>query len=398
MTERGGGGLFRHGRRASATLAAAAAALALGLPVAAADTDVVPQAPPTTKRNQTQAASVGTRLSVAVSSAGGTAVVISGQLLEQSNRPIPGNPVLVRIDGNVVGVVTTGANGEYSVRAPFPAPGNHRAEASFGGNGQLRAGDAAAQFVIEQPAAAPPPAATTSPPPTTEAPQTTAPPPTTAAPPASPVALTATVAPATAYPGAVIEVAGTLTMNGAPVSGAQVDVTIDWGGGTANTVTSETGAFSAVFTLPTTGAPPKATVALAFPGEDGVPAATGAVDVPIGAAPPSSAVPSPSVSRSTPTTAPLTALPTATASSAAPVPKQQAWSKGDLTRTVGTAIGFVALAALAVLATLWLVAFGGHRLLKGERRGFGSDFGARRSGRAARPTAPDPGPEDVRQD
>ncbi len=273
---------------------------------------------------------------------------LSGRLTS-GGQPVAGARIFLAIDARVVQQATTGGDGSYSASTGVPAPGDHVASATFGGDKTYPAATATDRFTVK-----------------TAAP-TTAPAPTTV--------IAATLSPSPIHAGGVLSVTGTLTSNGAPIDSARVDFACDFGGATAMSATDATGAFSTTMALPATGQPASLTVTVTYAGDSRFAAAKGTFKVQV--LPPStpSAVPSPSI-------APVSSLPPISQVTATHETVASSFARRDSATpasTVGLFLAAVALYAFGSLCVVWFLAWRRHELLPGERRGFGSDFGRRRS-------------------
>ncbi len=282
---------------------------------------------------------------------GDTTVTMTGRLMA-GNQPISGAKVFLAIDSRVVQQATTGGDGSYSASTGLPAPGDHIASATFGGDTNYRGAVATDKFTVKG-----------------SAPATTAPP----AVAVTVIAATLSTGPVRA--GGVLSVTGTLTSNGAPIDSARVDFSCDFGGATSMSATDATGAFTTTLALPATGQPSSLTVTITYAGDSRFPAAKGAFKVQVLPPDTPSPVPSPSI-------APASSLPPISQVTATHETVASSFARRDSATpasTVGLFLVGVALYAFGSLCVVWFLAWRRHELLPGERRGFGSDFGRRRS-------------------
>ena len=317
-------------------LAAAAWALILGcwlLPGQANAT--VPQAP-----------NPQSVLTLSADNGSGNTIVFSGTLTA-AGQPIPGADIIIALDMQAVGRVTTGGDGSYSTSTQLPSSGAHVATATFGGDKTYRPASATQRFSV--------------------APPTTAPPTTV---------ITAQLSPSPVAAGSVLVVSGTLASAGVAIDSARVDIACDFGGLSALGVTDAGGAFTTNFALPPAGQPTKLTVTIAYAGDNRFAAATATFQAPVTAAAPSSPVATPTIppASTPPPVAPANSTPTAVPSSATMTLRNATTPAA----TVGVVLGVVGVGAFTALSVLWVLAWRRHDLLPGERRGFGSDFGRRR--------------------
>jgi hypothetical protein len=295
-----------------------------------------------------QAPNQSTNLTVTVGDNNG-AVSLTGRLTA-GKQPIAGAQIFLAIDSRVVQQATTGADGSYSASTAAPAAGDHVASATYGGDVTYKGAVATDRFTV-----------------TTGGPAT--------APPAPATVIAATLSPSPVHAGSVLSVTGTLTGNGAPIDSARVDFSCDFGGATAMGATDATGAFNTTLALPATGQPASLTVTISYAGDSRFAAAKGTFKVQV--LPPStpSAVPSPSI-------APVSSLPPISQVTATHETVASSFARRDSATpasTVGLFLAAVALYAFGSLCVVWFLAWRRHELLPGERRGFGSDFGRRRS-------------------
>jgi len=321
-------------------LAATAWALVMGcwlLPGRAEAT--VPQAP-----NQQSVLTIS-------ASGNGNTLNISGSLAA-GGQPISGADIIITLDTQDLGHVPTGADGSYSTSTQLPNPGTHVVTATFGGDKTNRPASATQRFGVASPTTAPA---------TTAAPTTV---------------ITAQLSPNPVAAGSVLVVSGTLASAGVPIDSARVDITCDFGNGSALGVTDAGGAFTANLGLPATGQPSKLTVTVSYPGDNRFAAARATFQASVTAAATPSVVASPSTppASTDASVAPASSTPTAVASSAAMTLRNAATPAA----TVGVVLGIVGVGAFIALGVLWMLAWSRHDLLPGERRGFGSDFGRRR--------------------
>lgn len=294
-----------------------------------------------------QAPNQNTNLTV---TAGGdsSALTLSGRLTS-GGRPIAGAQIFLAIDSRVVQQATTGGDGSYSASTGAPAAGDHVASATYGGDKTYMAATATDRFTVKTGAATAPPAPTT--------------------------VIAATLSPSPIHAGGVLGVTGTLTSNGAPIDSARVDFSVDFGGATAMGATDAAGTFTTTMALPATGQPASLTVTISYAGDSRFAAARGTFKVQVLPPATPSAVPSPSI-------APISSLPPISQVTATHETVASSFARRDSATpasTVGLFLGAVALYAFGSLCVVWFLAWRRHELLPGERRGFGSDFGRRRS-------------------
>lgn len=296
-----------------------------------------------------QAPTQNSNLTLSVGGDGTTSISLTGRLTS-SGQPIAGAQVFLAIDARVIQQATTGKDGSFSATTGAPSPGDHVASATYGGDKTYRAATDSSRFTVR-----------------------TAPPTTAAAGPTSVIA--ATLSPSPIRAGGVLSVTGTLTSNGAPIDSARVDFSCDFGGATAMSATDAAGAFTTTLALPATGQPASLTVTISYAGDGRFAAAKGTFKVQVQAAATPSAVPSPSI-------APVSSLPPISQVTATHETVASSFARRDTATpasTVGLFLAAVALYAFGSLCVVWFLAWRRHELLPGERRGFGSDFGRRRS-------------------
>lgn len=316
-------------------LAAIACALVMGCWLLPGRADAtVPQAP-----NQPSALTVS-------AAANGNTLGISGSLTA-AGKPIAGAEIIVTLDTQTLGKVRTGGDGNYSTSTKLPDVGPHVVTATFAGDTTNRPASATQSFAVGAPA-------------TTAAPTTV---------------ITATLSPSPVAAGSVLLVSGNLASAGVPIDSARVDISCDFGSGTALGVTDAGGAFTANLALPATGQPPKLTVTVSYAGDNRFPPARATFQASVtAAATPSVATPSIAPPPTASSIAPATSTPSVVSSSAAMTLRNATTPAA----TVGVVLAIVGVCAFISLGVLWLLAWRRHDLLPGERRGFGSDFGRRR--------------------
>jgi hypothetical protein len=276
-------------------------------------------------------------------------VTLSGKLTS-GGQPIAGAQIFLAIDSRAVQQATTGGDGSFSASAGLPAVGDHVAAATYGGDKTYRGAAATQRFTVKDsgPTAPPAPVATV---------------------------ITASLSPSPIHAGGVLTVTGTLTSNAVPIDSARVDFSCDFGGATSMTATDATGAFSTTMALPATGQPASLTVTISYSGDSRFAAAKGTFKAQVLAQATPSAAPSPSI-------APVSSLPPISQVTATHETVASSFARRDSATpasTVGLFLGAVALYAFGSLCVVWFLAWRRHELLPGERRGFGSDFGRRRS-------------------
>jgi hypothetical protein len=317
-------------------LAATALALVMGCWLLPGRADAtVPQAP-----NQPSV------LTVSASGSGST-LNISGSLTA-GGQPISGAVIIITLDTQTLGQVSTGGDGSYSTSTNLPGMGTHVVTATFGGDKTNRQASATQRFAGGSP---------------------------TSAPPAPTTVITAQLSPNPVAAGSVLVVSGTLASAGVPIDSARVDITCDFGSTTALGVTDASGAFTANVALPATGQPSKLTVTVSYAGDNRFGAARATFQASVtAAATPSVAAPSIPPAPTADSVTPANSAPTPVSSSAA-MTLQNATTPAT---AVGVVLGIVGVGAFTALGVLWVLAWRRHDLLPGERRGFGSDFGRRR--------------------
>ena len=189
--------------------------------------------------------------------------------------------------------------------------------------------------------------------------------------------ITAQLSPNPVAAGAVLAITGNVSSAGVPVDSSRVDISCDFGGLTALGVTDASGNFSANLSLPSAGQPSKLTVTVNFAGDNRFAAAKGTFQAAVTAASASpSAVASPTIApeSSAPPISTAGATPTVVSSSTMTLQNPSA----PIT-TFEVVLGIVGAGSLTALCVLWILAWQRHYLMPGERRGFGSDFGRRRT-------------------
>jgi hypothetical protein len=295
----------------------------------------VPQAP-----NQQSALTVA-------AAANGNTLGISGSLTA-GGTPISGAEIVITLDTQNLGKVRTGGDGAYSTSTKLPDVGPHVVTATFAGDTTNRPSVATQRFAVGAPA-------------TTAAPTTV---------------ITAQLSPSPVAAGSVLLVSGTLASAGVPIDSARVDISCDFGSGSALGVTDAGGAFTANLALPPTGQPAKLTVTVSYAGDNRFAPANATFQASVtAAATPTVATPSIPPPPTAGSIAPATSTPSGVSSSAAMTLRNATTPAA----TVGVVLAIVGVCAFIALGVLWVLAWRRHDLLPGERRGFGSDFGRRSS-------------------
>jgi hypothetical protein len=288
-----------------------------------------------------------------VAQASGNQLILTGTLTA-TGQPIPNADVILTLDSQSVGKASTGGDGSYSSSTKLPDYGTHVVTAAYqGDNKTYRPALATQRFTLA---------------PATSAPATTAPPATV---------ITAQLSPNPIAAGSVLSVTGNVSSSGVPVDSSRVDISCDFGSQSLLGVTDASGNFTANFSLPAAGQPSKLTVTVNFAGDNRFSAAKATFQAAVTAAAASpSAVASPSIAPES--TAPpintATASPTVVASTTMTLQNPSA-----PVTTFEVVLGIVGAWSLTALSVLWVLAWRRHYLMPGERRGFGSDFGRRRT-------------------
>jgi hypothetical protein len=315
-------------------LAAIAWALVMGCWLLPGRADAtVPQAP-----NQQSALTIS-------AAANGNTLGISGSLTA-GGKPISGAEIIITLDTQTLGKVPTGGDGSYSTSTKLPDVGAYVVTATFAGDTTNRPDSATQRFAVAAPA-------------TTAAPTTV---------------ITAQLSPNPVVAGSVLVVSGTLASAGVPIDSARVDISCDFGSGSALGVTDAGGAFTANLALPATGQPAKLTVTVSYAGDNRFAPARATFQASVtAAATPSVATPSIPPAPTASSIAPASSTPSVVSSSAAMTLRNATTPAA----TVGVVLAIVGVGAFIALGVLWVLAWRRHDLLPGERRGFGSDFGRR---------------------
>ena len=281
-------------------------------------------------------------------------VTVRGSVRSTSGVAVPGIPVALSLGTTNQSVMTSG-DGSFSHRFPRPAAGTYTAHAAWSGDSHYSSNSGSTTVVV---------------------------------PALSKTGTTVTVAidPKEASPGQVISITGKLVSGNNPIAAAVVSLTSDFGDVDGMSVTGADGAFSAMMSIPTGNRFPSSfTVTVAYGGDAVYAASNAKASGSVKAVPTPVAEPTDSAdsdetldadTSSTNPNGPLSAGPTRSSGAAS---GSGSGTGGDgrmmIVEIVFLAVAFVAVATLLVLA---IVSHGHKALARGERRGFGSDFGKER--------------------
>lgn len=285
----------------------------------------------------------------------GAHVTISGRVLDAQGNAVARANVAVSLDGRNAGGASTDNGGGFSTRLLVPGTGVHDVVAMFAGDGQHTGSSASRSFGVGG-AVAPPQAVSNQ---------------------HANTVLTAAIQPEPVRVGSAFAVVGKLTSaTGQPLNQERLDIAGDIAGVTAMTITNADGSFSAGLSMPDTVRPLPATmtVTVSFAGDGAFEATTHQASAPLVAAvaPPRLATPSavaPSVTGPT-----LARGPDAVGGGASASDLSDGLAALSLWLTL--VILSLTAAALATLAGIWAISRRDTGLDHGERRGFGTDFGA----------------------
>jgi hypothetical protein len=280
----------------------------------------------------------------------GADIHVSGQAeTSDATATISGLAVTITVNDQSEGTVTTGDNGSFEMTVPTTGqPGDYTIVATWAGDTNYAA--AVASYHLSVAASAGPSCES---------------------------ALTLTLDPVAATPGAIVSVNGSLTCGATAVSAAMIDLTSTYGSIDAMVATNDDGTYAAAVTLPEDASFPSGyTVTAAFSGDGSFGAARAQIAGTI-SAPPS---PSPQADQSVAPSDPV-ASQSAEASvgtdggSAGDKPKTSAIIGGANMALLGVLFGSVAILAVVTLLVLGVISHRGKRLSLNERRGFGTSFG-----------------------
>ncbi|MDR2896996.1 MAG: hypothetical protein LBV30_10175 [Propionibacteriaceae bacterium] len=255
-----------------------------------------------------------------------------------SDQSTPGGLIIeLSVNGDSVGLVTTGADGSYSYTAVLPHPNVYEFNiiADWAGDTRYSAAQGSLQLTVCQPA------------------------------------MTLALDPAEANPGMVVAVAGSLLCGQTPITAAIVDLVSSYGDVDSFVSTGDDGSFSASLAIPEAETFPAGySIQANFAGDAVYPATAQEAAGSLVAAP-----------EPEPTVAPSTSAPAQPTSQPEVVDNQQG-SQSTASPVVPVdwsplALLCLAVALLAAITMVILLAVAHHskRLGSGERRGFGTDFG-----------------------
>jgi hypothetical protein len=269
-----------------------------------------------------------------------SSLTVAGSVRTFGGQGISGLPLTVALNDAAVGTTVTGPDGSYSYSGSRPQPSSYVVRVSWAGDSRYAAKAGVTQITVN-----PASKAATS--------------------------LTLTLDPPEAEPGASVGISGQLLSGGAPLGSALVSLAADQGDIDAMAVTAVDGTFSAMVVLPEGQVPAQYTVTATYAGDDVYEAskgqAVGTITTPPTPAetPPAAADPVPTPA-ATPTT---TATPTPAIAAARPAGTSASM---EIVRVAFFTVAIVAAGALLILA---IISNARKRLARGERRGFGTDFG-----------------------
>ena len=278
-----------------------------------------------------------------------TQVYITGAVRARMEPGAVGVTVAVSMGKNAHANVTTGNDGSFSHAFPRPTPGTYAIKASWAGNAEIAAASAEISFEVPEP-------------------------------PKAKTQLTVTVDPREVVAGQAVQISGTLMSDEAPVPSTMLSLTASYGNLDQMAVTDKDGKYVAVMSIPADDDFPDGySVTVRFSGDSVYEESQGRVSGSIKAAPKPEKTPKPSKSASpTPSATPTSTesvltQPTSTPSGAAVGDDTSGGSKHIMViEIIFLAVAFVAVGSLLVIG---IVSHGKKSLERGERRGFGSDFG-----------------------
>jgi hypothetical protein len=271
-------------------------------------------------------------------------VTVSGTVTTANGDGIPGLAVSITMDGSLVASAITGSQGGFSAAFGAPGAGRHSVMVEWAGDSQYSGASGGASFTI-----ATTPSKTSS-------------------------ALTLTLDPTSTMPGTLVTITGTLTGGGSGIGSALVTLGTTYGDVDATVATGGDGAFTATLSVPPDpDYPASITVTVAFGGDAVYNGSTNQATLAITAPPAPSATPSPSATPKPTTSASASATPTVGLNAGGTQPLD--FVSDTHLRIVGTAFSAVALVAIGSLLVLGIVSHANKKLGRGERRGFGTNFG-----------------------
>jgi len=288
---------------------------------------------------------ISVALSVTEAYIQGGSLYVTGNGRTVQGDPLDSAGIMVYVGEGLRGSTLTNADGSFTYATAAPGPGRVQIKAYYPGSEQYKSATATYPLTV-------PPAAGTA---------------------QAATAISISLSPTAATPGAVVAISGKLVSGSVPVGSAVVSLTTDYGTVDQATGTGADGSFKATVVV-TDGdnLPPSFTVTVSFAGDRYYAAATakatGTITTP-------EATPSPTPSE-TPSPTPT---PEPTPDVAGSVSSDASTPEGfDAPMSlVGAAFFTVALVAAGTLVILGIIAHDRRRLARGERRGFGTDFGKR---------------------
>jgi|GEM_PF-1574718 len=284
-----------------------------------------------------------TRLTVDDTGTDSTTGYVSGSVRSSSGDPVSGLYISVYLNDSLACNAVTDGSGRFSCSFARPAPGNYSVSAVWAGDSENGAARGTSSLTVSAVNRG--------------------------------TSLSLSLDPVQATTGDAVTVAGLLNSDSGPISGAVINLSTSYGDIQAKTATSADGTFTARVTFPDSDTTPSSFTVTASFGGDSV-------------FKPSTNTASGSLA-SRPTAAPLdTAAPTATApalpasnngtpspsAAGAMTPANTSGSSSPLA-AVEIIFFLVALVGAGALLVVGLISHQTTKLARGERRGFGTDFG-----------------------
>ena len=275
----------------------------------------------------------------------GTNIQVSGDVRSSDGQGLSGYLITVYLNNSTAGSTVTVSDGTYSYVMAGPGAGDYLVRAQWAGDSRYTAASGVTSISI--------PYAETS--------------------------LSLTLDPAEVTPGSSVNVIGSLTAGGYPVSYALVSMSVDYGSIDSAVSTGSDGSFTAGLTIPAgDGVPSTFTVSANYAGDSLYTAASNRASGSIVVPPSAPAEEAPSATPLPTQTPTLSAVTIEATPSSGMMNESNGSSEegsGSPMAVVSIIFFAVALVSVGTLVILGVVSHAQKRLARDERRGFGTNFG-----------------------
>ncbi|MDR0489387.1 MAG: Ig-like domain-containing protein [Propionibacteriaceae bacterium] len=296
-----------------------------------------------------QASAEPEQVSISVSAnADDTHVVVTGSVHTLAGASVSSISLTISLGSVGQATAVTAGDGSYSARFPRPAPATYTVKAAWGGNSLYAASSGSASVIVGVPAK-------------------------------TKTAMSMDISPTEVLPGGVVTISGFVAGGGRPIVSAMVSLTTTYGGLDPIAVTNGDGYFESSMSIPEEeGFPSSFSVTAVFPGDSVYEGSNAKVSGTIQTPPPA---PTEEPTEETTSTSTPSAIQTDTAKNKPDAimstfgPSDAVALGGEHMVLVEILFLVVAFVAVGTLLILGIISHSKKALERGERRGFGSDFG-----------------------